>query len=185
MTPLLSYIKCNNRNNVDYYAYGLPMAASSGDNPYRFGGKDFDVRNGVNIYDFGARTYAPDVARFMQPDPKADAYHWLSPYAYCAGDPINFIDPTGEKVYYVDMTGRLISSEEAGTGWLFETQLKYGYTIREVNHSHPTGKTAGDSDITFRNSIISTMSKYSSPIFKIYHVPTKTYIDYTNATPKK
>ena len=52
------------------------------------------------------------ITRFMQPDPKAHDYHWLSPYAYCGGDPINFIDPTGEKIYYVDMAGRLITSEE-------------------------------------------------------------------------
>lgn len=68
--------------------------------------------NIMSEYDFVARTYVPDECRFWQPDPKAHDYHWLSPYAYCGGDPINFIDPTGEKIYYVDMAGRLITSEE-------------------------------------------------------------------------
>ena len=165
-TPYMRDYQGNNRNEAGYYAYGLPASDSDvkSYDPYLYGDKMLYTLKGLNIYDFLARTYAPDIARFMQPDPLATENHGVSPYIYCLSDPINFIDPTGEKVYYVDMTGRLISSEEAGTGWLFETQLKYGYTIREVNHSHPTGKTAGDSDITFRNSIISTMSKYSSPI---------------------
>ena len=30
-------------------------------------GKEFDTRNGINIYVFGARTYAPDIARFGSP----------------------------------------------------------------------------------------------------------------------
>lgn len=54
-----------------YYPYGLPTAESDGtiDNDYRYGGKEFDTRNGMNIYDFGSRIYAPDIARFWQPDP--------------------------------------------------------------------------------------------------------------------
>lgn len=60
-----------------------------------YGGKEFDTRNGINIYDFGARTYAPDIARFWQPDPMSHDYHWLSPYAYCGGDLVNRIDPDG------------------------------------------------------------------------------------------
>ena len=83
-----------------YSTYGLYAAESDGtiDNDYRYGGKEFDTRNGVNVYDFGARTYAPDIARFWQPDPMSHDYHWLSPYAYCGGDPINRIDPDGKNI---------------------------------------------------------------------------------------
>ena len=62
---------------------------------------------------FGAHTYAPDIARFWQPDPMLHNYHWLSPYAYCGGDPVNFIDPNGMQRYYVGMDGRIIPEEEA------------------------------------------------------------------------
>ena len=107
----------NNRNHANYYAYGLPVQGSDvkDSDPYLYSGKEFYSLRGVNLYDFNARTYAPDIARFMQPDPLATENHGVSPYVYCLSDPINFIDPTGEKVYYVDMTGRIISSEEAGT----------------------------------------------------------------------
>ena len=36
-----------------------------------------------------------DIARFTTPDPKAELYPSISPYMYCAGNPIRFIDPTG------------------------------------------------------------------------------------------
>lgn len=97
-----------------YYPYGLPVRNGGNDSytPYLFGGKEFESRQGLNLYDFLARTYSPDEARFWQPDPKADDYHWLSPYVYCGGDPINFIDPDGMTLFYVDMFGRIISTEE-------------------------------------------------------------------------
>lgn len=49
----------------------------------------------------------------MQPDPKAHDYHWLSPYAYCGGDPINFIDPTGRNPVY-NTQGYLIGITDTG-----------------------------------------------------------------------
>ena len=71
---------------------------------------------------------AADIARFMQPDPLATENHGVSPYIYCNSDPINFIDPTGEKVYYVDGTGKIISAEEAGKHQSFNmTELEAQY----------------------------------------------------------
>ena len=88
----------NNRNHADYYAYGLPVQGSEvkDPDPYLYGGKEFYSLRGVNIYDFQARTYAPDIARFLQPDPLATENHGVSPYTYCNGDPINNIDPDGK-----------------------------------------------------------------------------------------
>ena len=50
---------------------------------------------GERYQHFGARTYDPFSCTFLQPDPLADSYHPLSPYAYCAGNPINLTDPDG------------------------------------------------------------------------------------------
>ena len=36
--------------------------------------------------------------RFLSMDPLAEKYYHLSPYAYCAGDPVNFVDPDGRKI---------------------------------------------------------------------------------------
>ena len=85
----------NIRNDRDYYPYGLPTSVSSipESDSYGFSGKEFEQFRGLNLYDFEARTYVPDEARFWQPDPMADDYPGISPYAYCAGDPINHFDP--------------------------------------------------------------------------------------------
>ena len=34
--------------------------------------------------------------RFLSIDPMAEKFYHLSPYAYCAGDPVNMVDPDGE-----------------------------------------------------------------------------------------
>ena len=59
----------NNRNHANYYAYGLPVQESEvkDPDPYLYSGKEFYSLRSVNIYDFGARTYAPDIARFCRP----------------------------------------------------------------------------------------------------------------------
>ena len=38
---------------------------------------------------------SPDVGRFTTIDPMAEKYYSISPYAYCADNPIILIDPTG------------------------------------------------------------------------------------------
>ena len=56
-------------------------------------GPDFDLP----WLDFGARAYSPALRRWMTPDPLGEKYPAVNPYAYCAGDPVNYVDPTGEK----------------------------------------------------------------------------------------
>ena len=45
--------------------------------------------------DFGARLYDPRTAAWLSQDPMAEKYYGVSPYAYCAGDPVNLVDPEG------------------------------------------------------------------------------------------
>ncbi|MFT3995751.1 MAG: RHS repeat-associated core domain-containing protein, partial [Dysgonamonadaceae bacterium] len=51
--------------------------------------------HGLNLYDFSARMQDPAIGRFTTMDPLAEKYYDWSPYAYCAGNPVNVIDPTG------------------------------------------------------------------------------------------
>ena len=43
-------------------------------------------------------------SRFLTPDPLAEKYPNISPYAYCANNPIKYVDPDGRdiKIYYQD-----------------------------------------------------------------------------------
>ena len=34
-------------------------------------------------------------------DPLCEKYYYVSPYAYCAGDPVNAIDPDGDTIFYM------------------------------------------------------------------------------------
>ena len=50
----------------------------------------------VPYTDFGARHYSPALRRWLVPDPMSEKYYDVSPYAYCAGDPVNMVDVDGE-----------------------------------------------------------------------------------------
>jgi RHS repeat-associated protein len=80
-----------------YYPFGLTMAISTdqGVQPYKYTGKELDMQHGLNLYDFSARTYDPAIGRFTTVDPLAEKYYSVSPYAYCANNPVNRVDPTG------------------------------------------------------------------------------------------
>lgn len=52
----------------------------------------------LDCYDFGARVYDPAVGRFTTPDPLAWDTPEVSPYVYCAANPIRHIDPTGDNI---------------------------------------------------------------------------------------
>ena len=87
-----------------YYPYGALMADIS-TNPdeqkYKFGGKELDRQYGLDLNDFEARQQDPLIGgRFTSVDPMAGNTPQVSPYAYCEGDPINFIDPTGMNPVY-------------------------------------------------------------------------------------
>ena len=63
--------------------------------PQSFTGKERDSETGFSY--FGARYYDSDLMTgWLSVDPLADKYPNLSPYAYCALNPIRIIDPNGD-----------------------------------------------------------------------------------------
>ena len=87
----------------DYYAFGGRIddgnQAFDQTNRYRYNGKEQLRFEGINLdpglTDYGARYYAPTFGRWTSPDPLADKYYSVSPYAFCNNNPVNFIDPDG------------------------------------------------------------------------------------------
>jgi len=64
--------------------------------PYQFTGKEKDDETGYNY--FGARYYNSDISIWLSVDPLADKYPSLSPYMYCAGNPVMLVDPDGREI---------------------------------------------------------------------------------------
>ncbi len=47
---------------------------------------------------FGSRYYSSDLSIWLSVDPQASKYPSLSPYVYCANNPIKLVDPNGEEI---------------------------------------------------------------------------------------
>jgi RHS repeat-associated protein len=48
---------------------------------------------------FGSRYYSSDLSIWLSVDPMSDKYPSLSPYTYCADNPVKLVDPNGEEVF--------------------------------------------------------------------------------------
>ena len=81
----------------NYYPYGMPMSSTASVQPYKYGCKELDRTNGLDMYDFHARHYDPIVPHFITMDELCEKYPSISPYAYCAGNPIRYVDPDGKE----------------------------------------------------------------------------------------
>jgi RHS repeat-associated protein len=97
-----------NQNKVATYSYGpwgeLLGQTGSFDQPFRYAGYYFDSETGM--YYLKSRYYSPELGRFLTKDtfPGLNAApQSLNLYAYCMGNPIIGIDPTGtHTTYYND-----------------------------------------------------------------------------------
>ena len=83
-------------DTFDYMPYGSEISStSSATTDYRFTGKERQSMVNNSIYDSFAR-FQNTYGRFMSIDLKAESFYHISPYTYCAGDPVNLVDPDGK-----------------------------------------------------------------------------------------
>ena len=75
-----------------------PPESDTSVNCFLFGDKERTRTGGLNDYRFPARDYVPGFPRFTTIDPMCGGTPWLSPYAYCAGNPVMYTDPTGAEI---------------------------------------------------------------------------------------
>jgi RHS repeat-associated protein len=94
---------------TNYYPFGTPYCdnvstINSDNQPFKYNGKEFDKMYGLNTFDYGGRQYNSIVPTWDRIDPLAEKYYNVSPYAYCADNPVNAVDPDGKEIQYFLLT---------------------------------------------------------------------------------
>ena len=93
----------------NYYSYGgVHTDVDNGVDVqnHLYNGKELDRMHGLNLYDYSARQYDAAIGQFTSMDPLCEKYYHISPYAYCAGNPVNAVDPDGREWFYYSKDGR-------------------------------------------------------------------------------
>ena len=89
-----------------------------------------------------ARHYHPTLSIWLSVDPMSDMYPGLSPYVYCANNPVRLVDPDGRDVWEPDKDGNLVAQKNDNAwslAWYLNTSPEIskkmleeqGYTIDE------------------------------------------------------
>jgi RHS repeat-associated protein len=97
-----------------YYPSGMRFGESTinggSAQPYRHTGHEMQQMHGLNWIDNLARfRTVSDGGGFTGMDPLCEKYYWISPYAYCGGDPVNRIDPDGMDIWEVNAQGEVVN----------------------------------------------------------------------------
>ena len=132
----------NVQNTYEYDAWGVVTNQTETiNNSHKYAGEYYDTETGL-IY-LRARYYDPSDRRFTQEDPARDERNW---YAYCAGNPVAFVDPWGLSMYTGSEAeaSALIDMLQSTTGY-----NGYGYQLcdgRYLIYDNGTGEINGGSN---------------------------------------
>ena len=100
----------------DYYPFGSRWNMTAGltdqTNRFRYNSKEEQFRFGTPYIDYGARQYDPVLGRWFAQDPLSEKYYGISPYAFCAGNPVKLVDEDGR--IPTPVIGALIGGGVAG-----------------------------------------------------------------------
>ena len=138
-----------------------------------FTGKERDVETGYGY--FGARYMDHELMTgWLSVDPMADKYPSISPYAYCARNPVKLVDPDGREMWkpevLVDGSVNYIKETHDDTTTL---QKQYGLTKSDANRLYGTMKNGkileNDVKIVTGNNSLKLDWSNSSDYQKIYH----------------
>ena len=95
-------------------------------NPYRYRGYYYDVETG--LYYLKTRYYDPQTCRFVTIDDlqylDPETINGLNLYAYCANNPILYVDPNGTSILFAIFIGIVIGAAVLGTGYAVYSGIK-------------------------------------------------------------
>ena len=96
-TSMVTDIDGHITQNVVYIPFGevfVEERNGSWASSYLFNAKELDEETG--LYYYGARYLNSSIALWLSTDPLQGKYPGMSPYNYCAGNPVKLVDPDGE-----------------------------------------------------------------------------------------
>jgi RHS repeat-associated protein len=94
----MKYIK----EQKDYYPFGKEHENPDymiSTNRWGYNGKEKQIVRNLGWLDFSARMMNGEIPIFTTQDPLAEKYYSISPYAYCANNPLRYVDPNGMDWY--------------------------------------------------------------------------------------
>ena len=124
-----------------YYPFGGTFA-STNVQPYKYNGKEYDDKKGLNWYDYGARHYDAATGRFTTQDRFAEKYYAMSPYQYGANNPTNVIDINGDSLYITNpaIIDAIVNGFEKGSN----VQMKWNNGILDPNSIKEQAQNSND-----------------------------------------
>jgi len=111
---------------------------------YTFSGKERDGETGYSY--FGARYYNSDISIWLSVDPLSDKYPNLTPYAYCANNPIILVDPDGKEYGdFFDWSGKYLGADgKKDENVFFVGDRK---SIKKIRDNDKSGGTTNANDV--------------------------------------
>ena len=117
--------------HLQYLPYGeryVDQRAAGYHERFTFTGKERDEETGYGY--FGARYMGHELmTMWLSVDPMADKYPSISPYAYCAWNPVKLVDPDGKELAdFFDRQGNYLGNDGKNDGKVY--MLKEGFRAK-------------------------------------------------------
>ena len=112
-----SNLKAYSNNGLDFAYYGYNATLPK----YAFNAKELDEETGMCYYE--ARYYKPPV--FTSRDPMFEKYFWMTPYAYCANNPVKYVDPDGE--FPMSMHAQMVNEAFKNSSLSLEVKMEIAF----------------------------------------------------------
>ena len=105
----LNILNNNQRHAVAYTPYGYHLQEADTPQLLGFNGERFDPFTGYYLLGNGYRAFNPQLMRFNSPDTWSPfGMGGINAYAYCKGDPVNRVDPTGHTPALIKRIARFL-----------------------------------------------------------------------------
>ena len=89
--------------HIEYVPFGevfIEERNNTWNTPYLFNAKELDEETG--LYYYGARYYEPRLSLWMSTDPMQEKYPQHTSYLFVGSNPVNAIDPDGNKIVFIN-----------------------------------------------------------------------------------